>query len=105
MRATVRSLIGEEAECLAWLFCFMRRETFDQNLLRREGEFSIQHRLTAERIPLSATQFYDLVTMTFANTLEAIPRLSWGVRRNCRSYLRPFLGIAIPGAQSGVPQV
>jgi hypothetical protein len=100
MRAAVRDLIGEEAECLAWLFCFMRRETFDGNLLRREGEFAIQHRLTAERIPLSTAEFRDLVTMTFANTLEAMPRLSWAVRRNCRNYLRPFLGVAIPAAQS-----
>src|SRR5580765_6982544 len=45
MRDEVRQLIGEEAELLAWLFCMMRRETFDENL-RRERDFSVRHRLT-----------------------------------------------------------
>lgn len=98
MRTEVRQLIGDDAELLAWLFCIMRRETFDQNL-GRDGEFSVQQRLTGERLPLSTTQFHDLVTMTFANTLEAFPRLSWLVRRNCRAYLRRFRSIAIQGAQ------
>src|SRR2546426_322544 len=31
-RAEVRQLIGDEAESLAWLFCTIRRETFDQNV-------------------------------------------------------------------------
>ena len=101
MRGEVRQLIGDEAESLAWLFCMMRRETFDQNL-GRDGEFSVQHRLTGDRLPLTIDQFHDLVTMTFANTLEAFPRLSWSVRRRCRAYLRPFRSIAISGAQSAI---
>jgi Domain of unknown function (DUF6817) len=40
MRAAVQQLIGDEAESLAWLFCMMRRETFDQNL-ERDAEFSV----------------------------------------------------------------
>jgi len=40
MRADVRQLIGDEAESLAWLFCIMRRETFDANL-GREGDLSV----------------------------------------------------------------
>ncbi|MDB6029102.1 MAG: hypothetical protein JWM68_5325 [Verrucomicrobiales bacterium] len=98
MRANLQRLIGEEAELLAWLFCIMRRETFDQNLGRDSG-FSIQHRSTGELLPLTAAQFHDLVTLTFANTLEAFPRLSRSVRRNCRNYLRPFRNIVISGAQ------
>lgn len=98
MRADVRQLIGDEAESLAWLFCMMRRDTFDQNL-DGNRELSVQHRLTAEWIPLTTAQYHDLVTMTFANTLEATPRLSWNTRRNCRVYLRPFRSIAIAGAQ------
>jgi hypothetical protein len=98
MRAEVRQLIGGEAESLAWLFCTMRRETFDQNLGREAG-FSVQQRLTGEWLPLTTTQFHDLVTMTFANTLEALPRLSLSVRRACRGYLRPFCCLAISGAQ------
>jgi (p)ppGpp synthase/HD superfamily hydrolase len=104
LRADVQHLIGEESEALAWLFCIMHRESFDQNLLRT-GAYSIQHRLTAEKVPLTAAQFHDLVTMTFANTLEAFPRLPWGVRRNCRAYLRPFRTVAISGAQNAFDQV
>lgn len=99
LREQVRGVIGEEAESLAWLFCMMKRETFDENL-GRAGNFAVQHRVTGESLPLTQGQFDDLVTMTFANTLEAFPRLSWGVRRNCRAYLRSFRAIAIPAAQS-----
>ena len=49
---------------------------------------------------ITAAQFHDLVIMTFANTLEALPRLSWSLRRSCRAYLPPFRSLAIPGAQS-----
>src|SRR6266487_7010918 len=49
MRAGVQQLVGAETESLAWLFCVMRRETFDQNRLRH-GEFTVQHRLTSEWI-------------------------------------------------------
>jgi len=104
MRADLQQLIGEEAELLAWLFCMMRRETFDQNL-GRDGEVSVRHRSTGESLPLTATQFHDLVTLTFANTLEAFPRLPRRVRRSCRDYLRPFRGLAISGAQSAFDQI
>jgi hypothetical protein len=97
-RVEVRQLIGDEAEALAWLFGVMRRKTFDQNL-GRPGEFTVQHRLTNEWLPLTTTQFHDLVTMTFANTLEAFPRMSWIMRRNCRRYFRRFRRTALAGAQ------
>jgi len=103
-RAAVRELIGEEAERLAWLFCIMRRETFDLNL-HRTGDFTVQDRLTEEWIPLTAAQFSELAAMTFANTLEAFPLLSWSVRRGCRAYLRPFRKLAIPVAQRAFDQV
>lgn len=96
MRTQVRQLIGDQAEVLAWIFCIMRRDTFDQNLCR-DANFSVQHRVTGEWIPLSVDQFHDLVTITFANTLQAFPRLSWSVRRN---YLRPFRSLASLAAQN-----
>jgi hypothetical protein len=49
---------------------------------------------------LTVTVIPDGAAMTFANTLEAFPRLSWGVGRSCRAYLRPFRSLAIPGEQS-----
>src|SRR3954453_16386472 len=104
MRDELRQLIGEEAELLAWLFCMMRRETFDENL-GRESDFSVRHRLTGEEVPLSTAQFQDLVTLTFANSLEAFPRCSWLVRRNLRRYLRQFHGIAIAPAQGAFERI
>ncbi len=97
-RTEVRQVIGDEAEALVWLFCMMRRETFDRNL-GRDGSLSVQHRSTGEELPLTHAQFNDLVTMTFANSLEALPRASWLVRRNIRRYLRGFRSVAVAPAQ------
>ncbi len=104
MRDEVRQLIGDEAESLVWLFCMMRRKTFDQNL-RRDQNLSVQHRLTGEWIPLTKAQFQDLITMTFANCLEAFPRCSWNVRRNIRRGLRRYRNNAIRPAQSAFDRI
>lgn len=98
MRDEVRQLIGDEAESLVWLFCVMRRKTFDQNI-HKDRNLSVQHRLTGEWIPLTKGQFQDLITMTFANSLEAFPRCSWKVRRGIRRYFRRFRNHAIRPAQ------
>jgi hypothetical protein len=107
-RDEVRQLIGDEAESLAWLFCMMRRETLDQNL-GRAGDLKVQHRLTDEWLPLTNAQFSDLVTMTFANSLEAFPRCSWIGRRigrrNLHRYLRRFHSIVIPTAQTAFDRI
>src|SRR5580698_8160 len=76
MRDEVRQMIGDEAESLVWLFCIMRRKTFDQNL-RKDRDYSVQNRLTGEWITLTEGQFRDLITLTFANCLEAFPRCPW----------------------------
>ena len=104
MRDEVRQLIGDEAESLVWLFCMMRRETlFDQ--LDKDRDFSVQHRLTDEWLPLTEIQFQDLWTMTLANSLEAFPRCSWFWRRYLRMGLRQFRDIAIPPAQRAIDQI
>lgn len=104
MRDEVRQLIGDEAESLVWLFCTMRRETLYQNL-DKDRDFSVQHRLTGEWIPLTEGQFHDLITLSFANCLEAFPRCPWNVRRNIRRGLRSFRGIAIGPAQSALDRI
>jgi len=83
MRDEVRQLIGEEAESLVWLFCMMRREPFFLDLGKGRNPF-VQHRETGEQIPLSGTQYQDLLTLLFANSLEAFPRCSWFGRRSAR---------------------
>jgi hypothetical protein len=104
MRNEVRQLIGDEAESLVWLFCMMRRETLFQNL-GRKGEFRVQHRLTDEWLPLTKIQFQDLLTLTLANTLEAVPRCSWIWRRYRRWDLRRYRDIAIPPAQRAIDRI
>jgi hypothetical protein len=94
MRNEVQQLIGDEAESLAWLFCMIRRETLYQNP-GPEGEFRVQHRLTDEWLPLTKTEFQDLLTLTLANTLEAFPRCSgWSV---ATSQVSPQLSPAVSG--------
>jgi len=104
MRDEVRQLIGDEAESLVWLFCVMRRNTLKQNL-HRDGDLSVQHRLTGEWIPLTEVQFQDLITMTFANCLEAFPRCPWNVRLNIRRGLRRFRNHAVRPAQIAFDQI
>lgn len=108
MRSEVQQLIGEEAESLAWLFCMIRRESLLENP-GPEGEWRVQHRLTDEWLPLTQTQFQDLLTMTFANTLEPFRQCSWSDRRHLRrylhGYLRRFRDLAIPPAQQAIDRI
>jgi len=97
-RDEVRQLIGEEAESLVWLFCMMRRETFFLDL-GKERSPSVQHRETGEQIPLSGTQHQDLLTLLFANSLEAFPRCSRFERRSMCMALRHYRKFAIPSVQ------
>lgn len=98
MRAEVAALIGSEAEGLAWLFCVLDRESLDRNVGQSDG-LRVRDRLTGEWLPLTRGQFSDLVTLSFANTLEALPRLPWQLRRACRSYLAGLRGSAPPAAR------
>jgi len=72
MREEVAALIGTEAEGLAWLFCVLDRQSFDENVGRANG-LRVRDRLSGQWLPLTHGQFSDLVTLTFANTLEALP--------------------------------
>ncbi len=100
-RGEVCGLIGDEAERLAWLFGVMERESFDANL-GGAGSPKITNRLTSERIPLSRGEFADLVNLSCANTLEAVPRLPWGQRRRCIGYLARYEPIAMPEASAAL---
>jgi hypothetical protein len=93
-----------EAEALVWLFCAMRRETLSGNIGRRR-DLAVTHRLTGERLLLADGQFDDLVNLTFANELEAYPRMSRPWRRRCRAYLQGFRQVALPGARQAFDAV
>jgi hypothetical protein len=64
-------------------------------------QFAFQSDMPVKPFSLSR-RLHDLVT--FLNTLEAFPRLSWRVRRNCGAYLGPFRHVAISEAQSAFEQ-
>jgi hypothetical protein len=104
MRARVQELIGNEAESVVWLFCFMRRETLSGNV-GRGGDLAVEHRLTGERLPLADGQFDDLVNLTFANELEPYPRMSRTWRRGCRAYLQGFRHVAMIGARQAFDDI
>lgn len=107
-RHKVKALIGEEAEELAWLFGILDRKSFDENIFRSDG-FKVRNRGNGEVIILDVEKWKDLVTLTFANTLEAIPRLNWVTRRSCRSYLwtlyRSAPGVAQDALRNATPPV
>jgi hypothetical protein len=98
MRSRLQELIGNEAESLVWLFCFMRRKTLGDNLDRAD-KLDVEHRLSGERLLLADGQFHDLVNLTFANELEPYPRMSRTWRRGCRAYLQGFRHLAMPGTR------
>jgi hypothetical protein len=92
-RDEVRALIGTEAEELSWLFGILERDSFDENL-SKVADYSVRHRTSGARLPLSARQWSDLIVVTFANTLEAMPHIGFFVRRRCRGYLKRFGKVA-----------
>ena len=72
-RDYIRTLIGRDAETLAYLFGAHVKETLWTNLDRTEVRF-INDRFTNESVPLSDQEFSDLITITLANWLEQRPR-------------------------------
>ena len=100
-RDEVRQLIGEEAESLVWLFCMMRRETFFLDL-GKDRSPSVEHRESGERILLSRAQHQDLLTLLFANSLEAYPTCSWSERRSLRWAIRCYRKFAVPAVRAAL---
>jgi hypothetical protein len=61
MRTDVRRLIGDEAESLAWLFCIMRRDTFNQNLAR-DRDLTVQDWTVPARVVPNGTGTLFMIT-------------------------------------------
>jgi hypothetical protein len=72
-RNYVQSVIGPEAERVAYLFCAHEKESLWENL-PRDGGYSIRDRFLAEPVALAEKEIADLVTVTLANWLEQRPR-------------------------------
>ncbi|MFA6238066.1 MAG: DUF6817 domain-containing protein [Bacteriovorax sp.] len=72
-REYLQSVIGPEAEKLAYYFGAHKKGPFWHNL-DRESDYVLDDRFTNEKVSLSRKEFSDLVTMTLANWLEQRPR-------------------------------
>ena len=100
-RDKLRAQIGADAEELAWIFSTMDRTTlkpFDPSTLG----YAVRSREKRQLIPVSPEQWQDLVDLTLANSLEAMPHLGWLQRRRCKNHLRPFLPFASHTVQRAV---
>ena len=74
-REYVRSLIGENAERLAYLFGAHIKESLWKNL-DRQSDFSIDDRFSGLSTKISRDDLAALITITLANWLEQRPRAS-----------------------------
>jgi hypothetical protein len=82
-RGEVRALIGERAERLAHINCFMERASLDR-LVGETGEsYRLVNRVTGAEITLPRGEFDDLCRVHLYDWLEQAPRsrLGWGYRR------------------------
>ena len=68
-RNNIKSIIGDDAESMAYIFGAHTKESLWGNL-KRNNDFKITDRLTSEEINLSKEQLNGLITLTLGNWLE-----------------------------------
>jgi hypothetical protein len=95
-RDTVRNLIGDRAERLAYLNCAMDRATLDRAVAHGEPPYPITDRLAGEEVELSRPDFDDLCRVHLYDWLEQVPRsrLGWEYRRAAYRQMAERLGPA-----------
>jgi hypothetical protein len=92
-RSELRSLIGERAECLAYINCAMDRSTLDRAVTQPGERYSIRDRLTGDSVELSRDEFDDLCRIHLYDFLEQVPRSrEWGYRREAYRGMAERLG-------------
>jgi hypothetical protein len=102
-RPEVRGLIGQRAECLAYLNCAMDRATFDRAAAQDGGPYRFRDRITGEEVELSPADFDDLCRIHLYDWLEQVPRSRvWDYRRDGYRRLAARLG---PVAQEAYDRV
>ena len=89
----LRELIGDEAEKLAFLNCFMDRATLDGQLDEPQGPYTIVHRESGEEIVLTKAEYDDLACLHLCDWLEQVERSTvWGTRRAAYRKMAERLG-------------
>ncbi|MEZ5367304.1 MAG: hypothetical protein R2748_34435 [Bryobacterales bacterium] len=92
-RDEVRAMIGDHAENVAYLFCAMDYDTFDENLDRDAPPYSMIDRFTGERIEMTPQQFEDVVRVQLVDWLEQLPRgKRWDRRREAYRKMAERIG-------------
>jgi (p)ppGpp synthase/HD superfamily hydrolase len=79
-RETVRELIGERAERLAYVNCALVRASIDESAAT--GTPQLHDRFTDEPLPITDEEWRDLLTMHLCDRLEQVERTgNWDMRR------------------------
>lgn len=92
-RDTVRRLIGERAERLAYLNCAMDRASFDRAASQDSGPYRLLDRLAQQELDVSDADFEDLCRVHLCDWLEQVPRCrQWNYRRAAYERLAARLG-------------
>ena len=92
-RDDLKQLIGEDAEFIAFLNCFVHREPFDQAVLEGNTDYVVHNRETGEQYQLTPQQWKDLIFLHLCDWMEQIERLHWwDYRREAWGAMSEYLG-------------
>ena len=92
-REELQELIGQRAEFLAYVNCFMDRATMDAQVQKMDEPYPIRHRVTGEKIVLSGAEYLDLITLHLCDWLEQVARSdAWDYRREQYQAMAKRLG-------------
>ncbi|MFN8490092.1 MAG: hypothetical protein U0350_21070 [Caldilineaceae bacterium] len=89
----LRGLIGAYAEKIAYLNCFMDRDSLDAQITQPEGPYTIIHRVTREKMVIPKQEYEDLIRVHLCDWLEQLPRdKKWDYRRKAYRQMAERLG-------------
>ena len=92
-RDELKALIGEDAEWIAFLNCFVHLEPFDQAILDGSTDYVVHNRETGESYQLTEQNWKDLIFLHLCDWLEQIERLHWwDYRREAWIAMADYLG-------------
>lgn len=92
-RPELQNLIGDYAEKIAYVNCFMDRATLDAQLTEMKEQYPIINRETGEEIVLTKSEYDDLVRLHLCDLLEQVERSqAWNMRRESYRAMAERLG-------------
>lgn len=81
-RPELQSLIGEYAEKIAFVNCFMDRATLDAQVREEKEQYPIRNRVTGETMALTKQEYEDVICLHLCDLLEQVERSNaWNSRR------------------------